>query len=146
MNDIAKPISAAEAQKKFEENVKARLKEDLSDMMPDEVLQAIVQETIKDAIYKPRKIAVPRAFGGPDVKEYEPLLVELVRDLLKDQVQSYVLVWFKEHPDEVKELAHKVCAEGILGAVQFALKYRLTDFTDQFVKESIERLQNDPYR
>lgn len=98
------------------DRVVQRLKaQPLGDLITEEDLHDIVKQAIPKAFFERRR--VQGRFAG-DWVDADPMLMEVMRELLKDQVSKAVKTWLAENKDKVLEYWKKVCDAGILGYVQ----------------------------
>lgn len=100
--------------KTFQDKMFERIRDSIGDLMPDEDLKKIVASGIEKAFFENRIVAYG-SYGGTQTKE--PVLVEMIRDLMREKIRLAVDSWMRDNPDKVKEAIEKVIQQGVFGCV-----------------------------
>ena len=96
----------------FKEKVQNKLKDDMADMLPDDVLAKLVEEAVKD-LFKER-----RREGTYGWQSEHSWLQELVRQYAEGRIRTAVDAYIKEHDAELRVLIHDAVAELMPSLVQ----------------------------
>jgi len=138
-NDIIKVT----LENSFEKTLSERIKKDIGELIPNDVLAGIVSKAIQKAFFEERKIE--GRFYGQDKTEV-PWLVELAKELLADDVKKQVVKWFADNNEVVKEQVKKLMDDGFAKCLLASLD---NVFRDEWYKiiesmeERIRSLKND---
>jgi hypothetical protein len=81
----------------FEEKVKAKLKDTIADMLPDEALAALVQRAVDERFFKPRKEQV-----GYNTVEKPSWFAEAVAQEAKPLIDAYIKRAFEDHREAIQ--------------------------------------------
>lgn len=110
-----------EPMKIFQDKISAKIRSDIGDLMPDDMLQKLVSDAIHAELY--RDVAVKRSYG-----KHEPLpwIQSIVRDQVESKLKQYVDQQIEQHyeklhdmvVEQVKENGSKVIGDLILSAVR----------------------------
>jgi hypothetical protein len=84
----------------FEEKIKDRLKRDLGDLIPDEMLTKLIEKAIASIFFEP---VVSRSTYGNVIDSKPSWFQTEVERLLKARVQEFLNTYMKEHEAEIKE-------------------------------------------
>jgi hypothetical protein len=103
-------------QQQFQQNIKDRIQSQIGELLPDEVLQEMVQAGIKAAFFEPRKTRVERDYRTIEV-ENPPWFVEHIEQEFDKQVRPALDAWMAENPETIKELIDRQIEKGIEAAV-----------------------------
>jgi len=119
-----KEIAPMEA---FMDRVKAKLRDDIGSMLPDDVVAAMVQKVVDDEFFKPRHIpkpgrssystetiAVPSAFAAMVVEAVNPIIKARAEELLVSKAE------------EIDEIIKKMVADGFTAMFMRAVDGALT--------------------
>jgi polyhydroxyalkanoate synthesis regulator protein len=93
----------------FEEKVKARLKETIADMLPDEALAALTQRAVDEQFFKTRRTGTG-AYNDP-YKDNPSWFVEEVGKLAEPIIRAHITEAFKERQSEINEAIKKFVAD-----------------------------------
>lgn len=105
----------------FEERLKERIKGDIGDLIPDELLSSMVSNSINDILVKPRE--TKNSYGG--VIDSKPgLLEEITRDLLTEQIKEYIIK---------NEELNKLISDAIESKINDAVCHLGTSIMDQCI-------------
>lgn len=98
------------------DRVVSRLKsQPLGDLITEEDLHDIVKQAIPKTFFEKR--TVPSDSYGR-TKELDPLIIEIMRDLMKNAAEKAVAAWLAENQDVVAQHWKEVLDTGILRYVQ----------------------------
>ena len=98
------------------DRVVERLKaQPLGDLITEEDLHDIVKQAIPKTFFEKRLLSVDR-FG--DKKETEPVIFEIMRELMRDSANKAVQAWVVQNGEIIAEHWKKVLDEGLLKYVQ----------------------------
>lgn len=105
---------------KFREKVAERIRDDIGTLMPDEMLQQIVKETIQAELDRPVKV------GGFYNAEQTPWIRKEILGIIKPSIEAAVSSEIKKHEvsiskmvkDEIKELIPAMFAEVIMAILK----------------------------
>ena len=97
----------------FETKLKDRIREDIAELIPDEVLAEMIQKTINEQFMRTRKIC-----ENPESPSYHqrwkdspPWLFEVIQPLIKDQIDAHVTGWAQENSDKIAEMVRTEIGE-----------------------------------
>lgn len=93
-------------QQKFEEKVKAKLKENIGDLMPEDVLKAMIEKAMLEMFFT-KKIETKQSGWQTHNIEKPSWFEEEVSTLLKETIRGYV----KEAVEGEKETLKKIAVE-----------------------------------
>lgn len=98
------------------DRVVLRLKtQPLGDLITEEDLHDIVKDAIPKAFFEKRR--VQGRYAG-DWIDGDPLIIEVVRELLKDAARKAVEVWLVQNADKMLEYWKQVLDKGLMEYVQ----------------------------
>ena len=90
----------------FETKLKDRIRADIAELIPDEVLAEMIKQTINEQFMQTRRIC-----ENPDAssyyqrwKESPPWLLEVIQPLLKDQIDAHIRAWAQENSEKITEM------------------------------------------
>lgn len=119
--------------KTFEQRMKERIRDSIGDLISDEDLTKMVDRSLEEVFFKPRpnpKYASYYNAGEPAT--IQPLLHELVKEVMEANVQAAVREWIGSNQEEVNAIIQKVVQEGsgtaILKALDNMFSYQLSNF------------------
>ena len=120
------------------DRVVARLKaQPLGDLITEEDLHDIVKQAIPQTFFEPR-IVKTDSYGRTETKE--PLMLEVMRELLKDAAQRAAQAWVKENPKVMMDYWKQVCDEGLLAYVQRLQNEQATTEVRQMLAEWLQKI------
>ncbi len=96
---------------KFQQRVTERLQTDIGELVPEEVLQAMVQKAIQDTFFKPKRIPDPRARYTSDMIDGPSWFQEAVMNAAKPLVEAEAKRQVDERRADIEQ-AVKAFAEG----------------------------------
>lgn len=131
MTDNTPALTPHEAMNNFRDRVKTKVRADIADMMPDDVIEALVREAIKEQFFAPR--LEPQQYGKP--KEHPSWFVETVTQAAKPILEKAVKEWAASHEEYLREFITQerltLLAAGMIGsAVSEQLSYALNNALD----------------
>lgn len=94
----------------FEERMKERIKESIGDLITDEELSVIVKKGIEVAFFQKE---IRKNDWGSVIEEKNPVIVSIVKEVLRDSVDKCAIEWFKENEKEMDAIVEKIVREGI---------------------------------
>ena len=95
----------------FEEKLKTRIKDSIGDLMTDEDLTKLVEKGIQ-SIFFDKRCEKNRNWAQPTV-EKEPLIEEMLKDLLKPRVDAVIEKFISDNKDVVHTQIQKAVDGGI---------------------------------
>jgi hypothetical protein len=102
----------------FQEQMQARIRASIGDLMPDAMLADIVQKGIDKAFNEKRTVEQRNSYGySSQFVEKEPWLQEFLRTELKSQVEDQAKAWVAANGDKVHAIVQKYVDEGIAEAL-----------------------------
>ena len=111
----------------FEEKLKTRIKDSIGDLMTDEDLTKLVEKGIQ-SIFFDKRCEKTRNWAQPKV-EKEPLIEEMLKDLLKPRIDAVVQKFISDNKDVVHTQIQKAVDGGIsklvLGSIDNYLAEKL---------------------
>jgi len=100
------------------DRVVARLKtQPLGDLITEEDLHDIVTQALPRTFFEERYVKTGSGYSERSERK-EPVLFEIMRELLKDAARAAVEKWLIENADLTAEYWKKICDEGLLKYVQ----------------------------
>lgn len=101
MNEVAK--AGRDPMMDFQDKVIEKLRSDFGEMLPDEVVDGLVQRAIDEQFFKP--IKVPRQYGEPDERPswFVSEITKLGEPILRRMLADYM----KKHEGEIKKAIEK---------------------------------------
>jgi hypothetical protein len=107
----------------FEAKLKDRIREDIAELIPDEVLAEMIKTTINDQFMQTRRIC-----ENPESASYHqrwhdspPWLFEVIQPLIKDQIDAHVTGWAQENSDKIAEMVRTEIGESGEKAISRAI-------------------------
>ncbi len=100
-NEIAKPET-------FEEKMKERIRESIGELMTDEDLSKIVHRAVDEIFFQKKAVN-----DGWKTVYKDPLIHEILKDVLTNQVKESVENYIKTHNDEINKIVNRVVEDGI---------------------------------
>ncbi|HPT26294.1 MAG TPA: hypothetical protein PLZ95_07725 [Bryobacteraceae bacterium] len=92
-------------QQAFEEQIKERLRQNIGELLPDEVLSEMVKKALTDMFFTPR---IQRDRWGGQV-ENPSWFEEEAGKLLRDRISEYLKTWLKENgPDLTRQVQEQI--------------------------------------
>lgn len=124
------------------DRVVERLKaQPLGDLITEEDLHDIVKEAIPRTFFEVRRIPSDTSYGKGSEKE--PLIVEVMRDLLKESVKTAVQEWVASNAVLVADHWRTVLDAGILKHVQEMQNHIATEQVRTAIRAMLEPFNQD---
>jgi hypothetical protein len=97
----------------FEAKLKDRIRTDIAELIPDEVLAEMIKAVINEQFFKPRETCEnPNApIYQQRWKESPPWLLEVVQPLIKTQIDAHVTGWAQENSEKIAEMVRAEIGE-----------------------------------
>jgi hypothetical protein len=128
------------------DRVVERLKaQPLGDLITEEDLHDIVKEAIPKVFFEKRRVLDGSSYSN-SYKEIDPLMVEIMRGLLKDSAAQLAQQWLKENSDLVAGHWRTVIDEGLLKYVQNLQSERATVQVKAALAPLMQELNNERYK
>ena len=125
------------------DRVVERLKlQPLGDLITEEDLHDIVKQAIPKAFFE-KRAEIDRSSYRNEVIYKDPLIVELMRDLLRESTEKAVDAWVKEHSEDILSNWKKVMDAGIVDYVNQIQAKRTTAHLNEILQEMSRRINND---
>ena len=125
------------------DRVVERLKlQPLGDLITEEDLHDIVKQVIPKAFFE-KRAEIDRSSYRNEVIYKDPLIVELMRDLLRESTEKAVDAWVKEHSEDILSNWKKVMDAGIVDYVNQIQAKRTTAHLNEILQEMSRRINND---
>lgn len=120
----------------FQAKVLDKVRESIAEMLPDEVVEGLVQRAIDEQFFQP--IKVPRTYGAPD--EEPSWFIKEVTRLSKPILSDYVRAHLKEREPEIKKAVEQFLSTQNLtlitiAAMQSAVRQDLYEFANMVVEK-----------
>ncbi len=97
-----------------------RIKSQMGELMTDDELKALLEKSVHEAFFKPRKRTEGHGYQAREV-DGDSRFVELMREQLDTQVEEYaktkVSQWFLNNPEIFKKAVDEAIAKGFLQVV-----------------------------
>jgi hypothetical protein len=114
-------------QQKFEEKLQDRIRNDIGELVPDEVLSELIQRSINRIFFEERPIK--REHGYNASTEYLPAKFEqFVEDAMAPMLRDAAEDWIADNADKVREMIDSV----------------LLSNADRLVLETMQRIMSQP--
>jgi hypothetical protein len=106
-------LTQSSALSDFESKLKDRIRADIAELIPDEVLAEMIKQTINEQFMKTRKVC-----ENPEASSYNrrwrdspPWLFEVIQPLIKDQIDSHITTWAQDNSDKIAEMVRAEIGE-----------------------------------
>jgi hypothetical protein len=125
------------------DRVVERLKlQPLGDLITEEDLHDIVKQAIPKAFFEKRTEVVHSSYRSETIYK-DPLILEIMRELLKETVKKSVDEWIKEHNDELLSNWKVVMDKGIFQYVNEIQNYQATEHVRGILRELVSKLNSE---
>lgn len=132
MNSISNGIALRD----FQETVKQKLRETIGEMMPTEVLQKLIEETVREVYLSP--IIKQESYGNTRV---EPsVVIQLIDKSIRAMVEVEVQKWFSENHQAMVQIVSDMIKAGIVTAITSSLEHRVRGATTAILKAVIKQV------
>lgn len=125
----------------LQERVGQRIREQIGDLLTEDDIKRLVEAAMQDAFFKRR---TKKDVHNYTTEDKEPVIVELVRQLLQPAVDKAAKEWFEAHADEVHKHIDDALAGGILSFVQRWVESRMEAPMREFANAIKAGLANVP--
>jgi hypothetical protein len=126
-------------QKSFQEKMKERIKDSISELMTDEELKDLVNRGLEEAFFHERKVTID-SWGHTEIKP--PFLHEILKELMKESVDKHVSKFIDNHPDVVINTIKKIISLGSGDAILQAISNKFQMDFSNFQMNIEQRLNN----
>lgn len=109
------------SQQQFEQNLMERLRKDIGELLPDEVLSEMIKSQLEAMLLKERPVAPTSFYSNTPTPPKPPLLQELIKELLLDAVKEEIKVWLADNDEAVRELIKAQLSKGLASSLVKAL-------------------------
>ena len=89
----------------FEEKIKERLKRDIGDLIPDEMLTTLIEKSINQIFHEPR---IKKNDWGSVLESKPSWFQETVENLLQKEVNRLIRDYIKDHEEDIKAQFTKI--------------------------------------
>lgn len=113
----------------------------LGDLITEEDLHDIVKQAIPKAFFEPVKKS-----DGYRTTEGDPLIVTVMRDLLRDAAAKAAKDWLAENPALVSQYWRKVCDEGLIAYVQKMQNEQATALVREMLSKFVDKVNEERTR
>ena len=117
----------------FEERLKDRIKNDMGELLTDTELSAIVRKGVDKILWERRFQKAANRYEDDTYKQ--PLIEDILSDLLEPRIVDAIKEYIKTHEDEVNELINRVVKEGaskaLLRGIDMLLKSEMHMWGEQ---------------
>lgn len=93
----------ADALKEFQERLQERIKGDIGELMPDEVVKDLIVKTIEQEFLRPYTEIRGSGYYKQSV-HCEARLLQYIKPHVEAAMLKYVAVWVSEHPGEIEKI------------------------------------------
>lgn len=118
-------------QQTFEQKISDRIRADIGELMPDEVLKGIVGRAMEKAFFA--ETVTSDRYGHRETKP--PLVAEIIKELLETKVRKATLEYLHENDEKVQEMLDERLSKGLVSAVVQSF--------DWVFKDALVSLQDD---
>jgi len=133
--------NALTPQQSFEEKVKSRLKENIGDLMPDEVLQDMVKKAMQEMFFTRREKKQEGWSGRTEV--FPSWFEDEVSRLLKDRVLEEIKIGIENKREEIRKAASELITEKLPEFITSQLLNIVTGITQLGSWQATDALRND---
>lgn len=105
----------------FMEKVKIKVRDDIASMIPDDVIQNLIQQVVKDEFFKKNKVNVGTNWNPvweERPTEFQKLVLEAVRPIMNERAQKFL----ESNKEEIDELIKEVLNNGLMNIVENSIK------------------------
>lgn len=108
-------------------------------LLPDDVLQAMVQKAMEEAFFKPRKL-VDESGYRPAVVDGDPWLVEVIRDLIDGRVRAAAKEQIKVNEAFIQDKIDELIKDGLVKGVISHIDTRLSSAMGNFARQAVDQI------
>ena len=117
-------------QQKFQEQMQARIRQHIGELLPDEMLAEMVKRGVEQAFFE-KRVNKDGYYGS---REQEPWLTEFLRKELATQMEEAVRKFMAENQERIASEIQQQIAGGFvaatMGAIDRAFRQPLEEFRD----------------
>jgi hypothetical protein len=124
----------------FEEQIKNKIRESIGELMTDEDLKKLIDATMGDVLLKERVVQRTNSYGYASSDRCEPLLKEVLTELLKDRVKLSVDDYLKRNENVIRIAVDEAIAGGILRYLVSQIDMKLGSATSDMGQQILRRL------
>ena len=95
----------------FQEKVKTRLKKDISDLLPDEVLTSLIEKSIHEMFFEDRQ--VPSGHGGYNREMEKSWFNQAVKEAMAERLDDHIKLHIQRHKEEIDQKITKTVSEAM---------------------------------
>ena len=89
--------------KTFQENVAKKVREDIADMMPEEAINALAAQAVKEIFFEPRQVKVQdNSYSGHHMESTASIFNEAVAKAAKPLIEAQAKEIFEEHKSVIE--------------------------------------------
>ena len=125
----------------FEAKMKTRIKESIGDLITDEELSKLINAQIK-VIFLDRRV---EDNGYSQAKHKPPLLEEIIKECLTDNVKDLVKSYINDNSTEIQVTVKTVVQEGVGVAFMKALSNSFSGDMHSMEQNILNKLRNSQY-
>lgn len=124
-------------QQAFEENLKERIRSDIGNLMPDEVLKQMIEKVLEDAFLKKTQVRTnPNdRFATPQYEEVPCELYKFIKEMLKEAAYKAATEWVEKNGEKILEQVMPVVNQDLekilFSAILSPLRQPFQDFQDR---------------
>jgi hypothetical protein len=122
-------MNAVVQAKSLQERVGERIRDQIGDLLTDDDLKKLVEGALREAFFTPY---TRKNEWGNVVESKTPLIVEIVRDLLKPQVEAAARAWMIANAADITKHIDDALGKGALAFLTGWLDNRLMNETEEF--------------
>jgi len=100
--------------KTFQEKMFERIRDQMSDLMTEDDLKALVDSAMQKAFFEPAK----NSDRWGMVTLSDPVFVTMIRNEMTAKVTAALQEWLSSHPEEVTKAIDDALAKGMFGLIQ----------------------------
>lgn len=115
--------NAIETAKTFQEKIADKIKESIGELITDEDLKPLIEESIKQLLLNER--IVSKGSGAYGHNTLPPLLQEIIEPILKDKISELVNKHLVDNPEIFTDLIQTMIKDGFLKSMTTYLDYQL---------------------
>ena len=115
------------AQQQFMEKISERLRKDIGDLLPDDVLSELVQKNIDEIFMQDKKKITPRQYGS-DIVEFSPSDFRvLVKEIAEPIVTKVIEQYFADNKKLLETMTYDYIKESIPVLIRDAISSCFSD-------------------
>lgn len=114
-------MSELTPQQQFQERIADRLRDDIGDLLPDEVLSEMVQRALQEMFFAKRHVS-----DGYRTRENPSWFEETVERRLREQIHNHITAYFKDNREELNSAIKGAINNGLADLLSAAV---LSGFT-----------------